>query len=192
MKRSSVSEIACAPAGDSGSGGGTLAQAKETLARTARETTSKIKSAASGTATRAKEQAKQIAGEKKETAAERLGGYSSALHESARSLEERDPNIAWFTHRAADRLQGAADYVRTRDLAGLRDDAENVARRHPAVFFGGLFALGLILGNVVKAGRRTADDGAADWEPENGAGADEMSEGESSSNDIPTLPATGG
>lgn len=191
MKRSFGSEIACAPAGDTTPGGGTLAQAKETLARTARETTSKLKTAAVDTATRAKDQARHLAGEKKETAAERLGSYSSAMHESARSLEERDPNIAWFTHRAADRLQGVADYMRTRDFAGLRQDAENIARRHPAVFFGGLFALGLILGNVVKAGRRSADDRAGDWEPEQNPGRDEPGTGPLAAADIPTLPATG-
>ncbi|MEO5961042.1 MAG: hypothetical protein ABIR80_18195, partial [Opitutaceae bacterium] len=119
---------------------------------------SKIKSATSDTVARVKEETTRVATEKKDTAAQRLGDYSSAIHESAQSLEEKDPNLAWLTHRAADKLQGVADYVRNRDFAKLRQDVEGVARRHPAAFFGGLFVVGLVLGNVVKASRRNADD----------------------------------
>lgn len=183
MKRSPVSEVACAPSGDLNAGEGTLAHARETLARSARETTAKLKSAAAGAAARTKVEVRHIAGERKNTAARSIGHVSSALHESARAIEDEDPNIAWFTHRAADRLQSAADHLHTRDLAGLRADAEDFTRRHPALVFGGLFALGLILGNVVKAGRRNddADDigetdanEATDWEPETGGYADEF------------------
>jgi hypothetical protein len=50
-----------------------------------------------------------------------------------------------------------ADYLRTRDLNALRRDAEDMARRHPALLFGGLFLTGLVLGNLVKASRRKMD-----------------------------------
>jgi hypothetical protein len=133
---------------------GALAETKDKLTQTARTAASKVKTAAADTAEKVKERAEDMADDKKETAATRLGDYSSALHESARTLEEKDPNIAWFTHRAADRLQNAANYMRGRDFSGLRDDAERIARRHPAVFFGGLFLGGLLVGNLVKASRR--------------------------------------
>lgn len=150
--------------------GGTLTDTKQAVAQTARDAASKVKGAASTTLSRAREEAERVAREKKEEAARRIGSYSSAIHESARSFEEQDPNIAWFTHRAADRLQGVADYVRTRDFMGLRDDAANVARRHPAVFFGGMFVAGLLLGNLVKASQRRAD------EQDDGYGFDRSSE----------------
>lgn len=134
----------------SGSAGG-VAGAKERIKSTARDAAEQVKTAASSTMAKAKEEAGKLAGERKRAAAERLGGYSSAIHDSAKSLEENDPNIAWFTHRAADRLQSVADYVRERDLSDLRSDAENLARRHPAVFFGGLFVAGLLVGNLLKA-----------------------------------------
>lgn len=137
---------------------GALTETKHQLSTTARDAAAKVKSAVAGTATKAKDQAAHFAAEKKAAASERIGGYSSALHDSARTLEEKDPNIAWFTHRAADKLQGVADYMRTRDFHGLRDDCEGIARRHPAAFFGGLFVAGLILGNVVKASRRKLED----------------------------------
>lgn len=137
---------------------GALTDTKSKLTTSAREAAAKVKSAVTGTATKAKEQAAQVATEKKEAASARIGGYSSALHDSARTLEEKDPNIAWFTHRAADKLQDVADYMRSRDFHGLRDDCEGIARRHPAAFFGGMFVAGLILGNVVKASRRKLEN----------------------------------
>ena len=137
---------------------GTLSDTKNRIAETARETASKVKGAASSTALRAKEEAQRFAAEKKETTANRITSYSSAIHDTARSLEEQDPNIAWFTHRTADRLQSVADYVRNRDFTALRQDAEDMARRHPAVFFGGMFLAGLVVGNFVKASRKNTED----------------------------------
>jgi hypothetical protein len=185
-----------APAGESGSGGGgaggTLAQAKQSIADGAREATAKVKSAVSNTAARAKAEAERVATEKKTTAADRIGGYSSAIHDSARALEDQDPNIAWFTHRAAERLEGVADYMRNRDFNGLRTDVEGFARRHPAVFFGGLFFAGLMLGNVVKAGRDTAAADEGDqWEPEGQGGDGEMSADGPASSDTSVAPDMG-
>lgn len=161
------SPISSAP-GATGSGGsstensGKLQQAKQAISQTA----SKVKEAAADTASRAKTEAERLATEKKETAANRVGGYSSALHESARSFEEKDPNIAWFTHQAADRLQGVADYLRQRDFAALREDCCGVARRHPAAFFGGMFVAGLLIGNMLKATARprNQNDGSLEFD----------------------------
>lgn len=152
-----------APAGDSEAGSGTsdsngtLAQAKQTITKTARDTAARIKSAATETASRAKTEAQRLASDTKETTANRLGGYSSAFHESARSFEQQDPNIAWATHRIADRVDAIADYVRTRDLGEMKTDAENFARRHPVAFFGGLVIAGLVIGNLLKA-RQPAEE----------------------------------
>jgi hypothetical protein len=167
--------------------GGTLTETKTKITQTARDAASKVKDAASSTAARAKDEAQRFAAEKKESAASRIGSYSSAIHETARSLEEKDPNIAWFTHRAADRLQGVADYVRNRDFSLLRHDCEDIARRHPGAFFGGMFLAGLLVGNIVKASRRKADQGseygdesASDWQRGEVMQEPEMTEAERS------------
>jgi hypothetical protein len=151
-----------APAGGTDAGGGTdisgaIAETKTKIAQSARDAASKVKSAASNTAAKAKDEAQRLVSDKKEETANRIGGYSSAIHDSAKSLEEKDPNIAWFTHQAADKLQNVAEYVRRCDLDGLRRDVQDVARRHPVAFFGGMFLTGLILGNVMKASRSDMD-----------------------------------
>ena len=87
----------------------------------------------------------------KGVAADKLGGYSSRLRNTARAVGEEDPNIAYFANRAADRLESVADYVRTTDLSRLKQDAAGIARRHPALVMGGLLVAGLILGSVAKA-----------------------------------------
>ena len=91
---------------------------RSTIAGTAKEATAKVSAAAGEAASRVKEGAERMVQEKKTTVADRVGAYGSAMHDSARSLEQQDPNIAWLTHRAAERLDSLATYVRDRDLAG--------------------------------------------------------------------------
>jgi hypothetical protein len=149
---STDASLGTSPTGESG---GVLSDAKQKIKNTARETAAQVKSAATETANRVREQAADMAGERKTEVADRIGAYGSAVHKSAEAMEGEDPNIAWLTHRAADRLNGIADYVRTRDFAQLKGDTEDLARRHPAAFFGGMFVAGLLLGNVLKAAQGT-------------------------------------
>lgn len=149
-------------AGDSAQGEPAETNVRQKVADSARHAVDKVKSSTGDALAKAKDKAGRVASEKKEAAANRVGAYGSAIHESARALEEKDPNIAWFTHRAADKLEHVAEYVRGRDLSELREDAASVARRHPMAFFGGMFAMGLIVGNVLKASPRKARRRPAD------------------------------
>lgn len=166
------------------------------VAQAARDTVSKLKTTASETASQAANKAGQLATEKKDEAAARVDSYGNAIHESARSLEEQDPNIAWLTHRAADRLQSLASYVRDRDFQAIRMDAENMARRHPAAFFGGMCVAGFILGSVVKASQRKLNEPSTDDYEGVGAGSssydpDRYEQGQENMADAPSAPAAG-
>lgn len=141
-------------------GGG---ESRSTIGQTARATASKVGTAASEAASKVKDSAEKMVAERKDMAADRVGAYSSAVHDTAKSLEEQDPNIAWLTHRAADKLESVATYVRTRDFRGLRDDAANLARRHPAAFFGGMCLAGLVLGSVIRAARQGSRSSSDDY-----------------------------
>jgi hypothetical protein len=174
MNQSSFSQLLYKPSeasspgsGDTGTGiGSSIADAKESIKDTARHATEGVKAKVTDAATRLKDKASEAVEQKKQAAADRIGGYSSAVHESAKSFEEQDPNIAWFTHRAADRLQGVADYVRDGDFRTIKTDAENLARRHPVAFFGGLFVVGLIVGNLLKASEKSGE--AASYDSQEG------------------------
>ena len=118
----------------------------------------KIGSVATEAASKVKEGAEKLVSDKKESVADRVGAYGAAFHDSAKSFEQQDPNIAWLTHRAAEKLEGVANYVRDRDFTGLRDDAADLARRHPAAFFGGMCVAGLVLGSVIRAARSASQE----------------------------------
>jgi len=92
------------------------------------------------------------AASQKADAADKVERMSGALHQTADGMAENDPNIAHFAHRVADRIDGASQYLRNRSLSALKDDACRVAHDHPVAFFGGLFAAGLVLGSLIKAG----------------------------------------
>lgn len=164
MNSPNVSDSSSTPASSTS----TITGKVQDLKAAAAEKTQQLKEVASSTVSRAKTETARIASDKKAAAADRIGGYSSVVHDTAKSLEEKDPNIAWFTHRAADRIEQVADYIRTRDLQDVRTDLEEVARRHPAAFFGGLFVAGLLVGNLVKASRRKDPEfeGLGDFEGE--------------------------
>jgi len=99
-----------------------------------------------------------MAEEQKKSAAEHIGRYSTALRDSAKSVEDEDPNIAYYANMAAERIERVAEYVRSRDLEGLQHDAEDVARRHPALFMGGMFLAGIVLGGLVKSSAKVMRD----------------------------------
>jgi hypothetical protein len=116
-----------------------------------RQTAEKARRATGKVLDQARDKAGRVAQDQQQAAAGKIGGYSDRLRESARSMEEEDPNIAHFANRAADSLQEVADYVRDADFARLRADATSIAQRHPLLFMGGMLAAGLALGNLAKA-----------------------------------------
>jgi len=123
-------------------------EVKETL----RETKDKIKARTKEMAAEARERGEEYVRENKERAADRIGGVSQSIRQTADRFEqEKDPNIAHYTRLVADKLEQAAGYIRERDLNQLKHDGEDLARRHPAVIFGGLFVAGLAAARFLKA-----------------------------------------
>jgi hypothetical protein len=139
-------------------------------------TAAKAKRAAGRAVDQAKEKVSQATDSGKEAAAGKIGGYSDRLRETARSAEQEDPNIAHFANSAADRLQQVADYVRTADLSRIRQDAGAIAQRNPALFMGGMFAAGLVLGNLAKASVQTMREDTGDDEDSANGGYQEDNE----------------
>lgn len=139
-----------------------IAQKAQAAARSAAGT---IKERAAETSAQLKDAATEMVEERRHQVADRIGGAGASLHETVRSVEAQDPNIAWFMEQASFRLQRAADYVRTCSWHQLRDDSASFARRHPVAFFGSMFAVGAAAGALVKAGissGTTDDDESAD------------------------------
>lgn len=90
----------------------------------------------------------------KARAADTLGGVAQTLLQSSHQLREQQPQLGDYAERAAHEMQRFSDYLQRADVNELVDRAEDVARRQPALFLGGMFALGLIGARFLRSSRR--------------------------------------
>jgi len=111
---------------------------------------------------------KEKAREAKEMAAERVqsrvnqqkyraAGSLSDVASSLRSAGEQlptDNGMSRYMLTAADQVQHLAEFLENRDVAELMDNVEDFARRQPAAFLGGAFALGVLGARFLKSSRR--------------------------------------
>jgi hypothetical protein len=89
--------------------------------------------------------------DQKTRAAASIGGIASALRDG--SLDQNEL-LSDYVSRAADGLESATSYFRDKDLGEIVDDVERFARREPALFIGGAFALGLLAARFLKSSSR--------------------------------------
>jgi hypothetical protein len=68
--------------------------------------------------------------------------------------QQKDPLTRFaadYSQTAADKLRTAADYFNTHDVETMYRDVEGMARRNPAVFVGGAFAIGFLAARFLKS-----------------------------------------
>ena len=87
-----------------------------------------------------------------------------------------------YSETAAQKLRSAADYFNSHDVETMYRDVEGLARRNPAVFVGGAFALGFLAARFLKSSS-----------PRGNGGYDRSNEGltSGSSTRMPRLNAEG-
>ncbi|MBV9950087.1 MAG: hypothetical protein JOZ69_24820, partial [Myxococcales bacterium] len=77
-----------------------------------------------------------------------------------------------YVSRAAEGVERASAYLRERQLRDVMRDVEGYARREPALFFGGAFALGLLASRFLKSSSPSARSNrlqpAGQWSPPRG------------------------
>jgi hypothetical protein len=119
------------------------------------------------------DQAKETAGQAYGVAAEKatskleeqkstLSGGLATVADSVRRVSDnlRGPDVqdgiakftAEYSDVAARKIEGVANYFEQKSVSEMYTDVENFARRNPAVFVGGAFALGLLLSRFLKSG----------------------------------------
>ena len=57
---------------------------------------------------------------------------ANALDQTASALHEKSDKAGAVAHRAADKIQATADYIREHDLKAITDDVGTLIRRYPA------------------------------------------------------------
>jgi vacuolar-type H+-ATPase subunit H len=104
----------------------------------------------------AQHRAKNVAESKlsagKEQAVDRLSGVAQGLRSSSDQFGNQE-TIQRLVSQAADRVGDFANHLRNRDVPELIDEVEDFARRQPAAFLGGAFAMGLLGARFLKSSR---------------------------------------
>lgn len=107
-----------------------------------------------------RERGKSMAAEQKGKTAQILDDLASALHASARQMNEQThPTPARYLDRAAENLERFSGALRQRDVDSLLRDVREFARRQPAVMIAGSILAGALLVRLLKSGSESREAG---------------------------------
>lgn len=125
-----------------------------------REARDKVVDQAKSTLRDARDRAGSSLSEGRRQAAEQIGGIGGAFHRTSEQLRGEDQarfaDVADSVGRQIDRM---ADYLRDSDGRTIARDAENLARRQPALVFAGAFVLGIVAARFLKSSEPEYDAG---------------------------------
>jgi ElaB/YqjD/DUF883 family membrane-anchored ribosome-binding protein len=106
----------------------------------------------SGIADRVRERASAQLNEQKDRATDGLGSVAQAVRQSTQQLRaERHETVAQYVEQAADQLERFSTRLKEKNISELVGDAQRLARRQPALFIGGAFAIGLLGARFLKS-----------------------------------------
>jgi len=91
----------------------------------------------------------------KSKATDTLGVIANAVHGTTEQLRsDHHEALAQYIEGAANQLDRMSTTLRNKDVNVLLSDARQLARRQPALFIGGSFALGLLAARFMKSSAR--------------------------------------
>ncbi len=93
----------------------------------------------------------------KTRAADSLGSVAQSLRTASAQLHDQE-GVSRYMERAATNIDNLSAFLANRDMAELVDEVEGFARRQPAAFVGGAFALGMLGARFLKSSRHNLDD----------------------------------
>jgi len=94
-------------------------------------------------------------------AADALGSVAQALTGSVQQLRDQNQSLPGdYVERAGGQIRRASEYLRNTSTDDLVRNAEDMARRQPAVFLGGAFVLGFLAARLVKSSQSTGGGGS--------------------------------
>jgi ElaB/YqjD/DUF883 family membrane-anchored ribosome-binding protein len=141
-------------------------------AEVARDTLERLKAEASAagaaaqrTASRIGEQVREAAesllDEQKQRVAGAVHGLAEALRQASDTLEREQSGVAaHYADQAAAQIERLSETVRQQRLQDMLADAENFARRQPALFGVGAVAIGFLVGRLLSRPTRHASRNA--------------------------------
>lgn len=93
----------------------------------------------------------------KDRATDGLDSVAQAVRQSGQHLrDQQHDTIAQYIEQAADQLERFAGRLKDRNVGDLAREAQELARRRPALFIGSAFALGLLGARFLKSSKGNA------------------------------------
>jgi ElaB/YqjD/DUF883 family membrane-anchored ribosome-binding protein len=90
----------------------------------------------------------------KNMATDGIGTVAQAVRQASEQLRtQQHDTIAGYIDQAANQLEQFSTRLRDKDVGELMRDAQDFARRRPAVFIGSAFAVGLLGARFLKSSR---------------------------------------
>lgn len=95
----------------------------------------------------------------KDRATDGLGSVAQAVRQSTKQLrEQQHDTVAQYVEQAANQIDRFSQSLKNKDVNELLTDAQQMARRQPALFIGSAFAIGLLGARFIKS---SAPDGGS-------------------------------
>ena len=99
-----------------------------------------------------REQATAQLSSQKDKATEGLGSVAQAVRQTTQHLRDNQhETVAHYAEQAAEQIERFSQGLKNKDVGELMNDAQRLARRQPALFVGGAFALGLLGARFLKS-----------------------------------------
>ena len=119
---------------------------------TATHSTDATSTNTSGIVGKVKEQATAQLSTQKNRATDGLGSVAQAVRQTTQHLRDnQNDTVARYAEQAADQIERFSERLRNKDVGELMNDAQQLARRQPALFVGGAFAIGLLGARFLKS-----------------------------------------
>jgi hypothetical protein len=99
-----------------------------------------------------REQATAQLSSQKDKATDGLGSVAQAVRQTTQHLRDNQhETVAHYAEQAAEQIERFSQGLKNKDVGELMNDAQQLARRQPALFVGGAFALGLLGARFLKS-----------------------------------------
>jgi ElaB/YqjD/DUF883 family membrane-anchored ribosome-binding protein len=100
----------------------------------------------------------------KDRASDGVSSVAQAVRHSTQQLRDnRHETIAQYVDQAVDGVERFANRLKEKDVNELVRDAQQFARRNPAVFVGTAFAIGVVAARFLKSSNRGTSSEYGGW-----------------------------
>lgn len=115
------------------------------------EVTSTAKEQAKRAAAQVTEQAKTTADTRLNDVAQEVNSVAEAVRQTSLEVSGESETVARYGERIADQLESVSSYLNEKGVEDVLTDLQDFARRQPAVFLGGAFMLGMVVGRFIRS-----------------------------------------